>query len=284
MTSIMVRRPRPILRRPTRVRAGTPACGRCRPREGLASLCTAGATLRPGQGAGRGILVLGGCRSGKTAWAEAAGLELIRAAGHELPHAAGLDPARAAGRNQPILIYIATAAAGNDASMQARIARHQALRHPLWQTVEAPLDLPEALARVLAGAALPSLSASSAGKGGAAGQHAPGPLPLTPGAALPCPQVVLIDCISVWLSNLMAAGLAEQAVLAQAAQVAELLRAPACPVLVVSNETGLGVAPSTPLGNAFRDVAGLVNQMLAKSCAEAYFIVSGLACKLKGIS
>ncbi len=190
----------------------------------------------------RAVLVLGGCRSGKTAWAEEAGLKL----------------ARAYGGRQLNLIYIATARCeAEDQAMQERIARHRARRDPAWRALEAPLDLPAALGRALAG-----LSG--------------------PGGQIPeRPQAILVDCVTVWLANLMAAGLTEEAMLKRAEELAALLRAPACPVLVVSNETGLGVAPSTALGNAFRDAAGLVNQRLAKSCAEVYFIVSGLAQRLK---
>ncbi len=205
----------------------------------------------------RAILALGGCRSGKTAWAEAAGLELAR---------------NMAGGQRPRLIYIATALAGNDPAMQARIARHQSLRDPAWQTLEAPLDLPEALARVM-----PQISGAGDSADDEAGLDAS--LEAKPGL----PQVVLIDCVTVWLANLMAAGHDDRAILERAERLAELLRQPACPVFVISNETGLGVAPSTALGNLFRDIAGLVNQTLVKSCGEVYFIVSGLAQKLKSV-
>ena len=188
-------------------------------------------------------LVLGGCRSGKTAWAEEAGLAL-------------LEPR--AGLHSHYLIYIATAQSGSDPAMQERIARHRALRHPAWHTLEAPLDLPKTLALAMSGRLGPQ---GRAGEG---------------------PKAVLIDCVTVWLANLMGAGLDQAAILARAEELAALCRAPDCPVLLVSNETGLGVAPSTAIGNVFRDVAGLVNQTLVKSCADVYFIVSGLPQRLKG--
>lgn len=188
-------------------------------------------------------LVLGGCRSGKTAWAEEEGFKLLQSGG---------------ARRSQYLIYIATAQGEGDPALQERIARHQSLRHPAWHTLEAPLDLPEALTRAMSGKSCPT---------GLDGQR---------------PRAVLVDCVTVWLANLMAAGLDQAAVLERAEHLARLLRAPNCPVLVVSNETGLGVAPSTALGNYFRDMAGLVNQTLVKSCANVYFIVSGLAQQLKG--
>ena len=193
----------------------------------------------------RSVLVLGGCRSGKTAWAEALGLDW-----------AG-KPAGPAGNGSRHPVYIATALADDgDPAMQTRIARHRALRDPAWRTLEAPLDLPEVLAQVLAGAL--------------AGTFAP------PHGAAFRPQVALIDCITVWLANLMAAGHDQTAILERTDRLAELLRDPPCPVLLVSNETGLGVAPSTALGNQFRDLAGLVNQKLVKSCGDVYLIISGL--------
>lgn len=201
----------------------------------------------------RSVLVLGGCRSGKTAWAEALGLEWTK------------KPAGPAKNDSQRPVYIATALAeNNDPAMRARIARHRALRDPAWRTLEAPLDLPEVLAKVLAGAL--------------AGTFTP------PHGAAFRPQVALIDCITVWLANLMAAGHDQPAILERADRLAELLRDPPCPVLLVSNETGLGVAPSTPLGNQFRDIAGLVNQKLVKSCAEVYLIISGLPQQLKSAS
>ena len=177
------------------------------------------------------VLALGGCRSGKTAWAEKKCLELAE--------------------TRADLLYIATAKAEDDASMQERIARHQAARNPRWQTLEAPLDLPETLDR--------TMREISSGKR----------------------LVILIDCVTLWLSNLMAAGLGEEAVLSRVAELCALLSRPSCPVFIVSNELGLGVAPPTALGNSFRDLAGLVNQELAKSCEEVYFIVSGLARRIK---
>lgn len=177
----------------------------------------------------RAVLTLGGCRSGKTAWAEECCLALADA--------------------RTKLIYIATAQDENDASMHERIARHRAARNPRWQTVEAPLDLPETLARTTAGG--------------------------------DANRIILIDCMTLWLSNLMASGLNEKTILSRVAELCALLARPACPIFIVSNELGLGVAPSTSLGNAFRDLAGLANQSLAKCCGEVYFIVSGLAQRIK---
>lgn len=181
------------------------------------------------------VLALGGCRSGKTAWAEMRALALAEALG------------------EAELIYIATAEArDDDQRMRERIAKHQAGRDARWHTLEAPLDLPEAL------------KSATEQKDGTRRM-----------------RVILIDCVTVWLSNLMAAGFSEEMILSRVDDLATLLARPACPVFMVSNEVGLGVAPSTALGNVFRDIAGLANQRLVKCCGEVYFIVSGLAQKIK---
>ena len=139
-------------------------------------------------------------------------------------------------------IYVATAEAG-DAEMAERIARHRAERGAGWRTVEAPLDLVGALA--LAGEA----------------------------------DVVLVDCLTLWLSNLMLGGrdvgAATDGLLAALAE-AEV------PVVLVSNEVGMGLVPETPLGRAFRDAQGRLNQQVAAAVARVDFVVAGLPLRLKG--
>jgi adenosylcobinamide kinase / adenosylcobinamide-phosphate guanylyltransferase len=138
--------------------------------------------------------------------------------------------------------YIATAEA-LDAEMAARIDRHRAERGGHWTTVEAPLDLPGAILRIDA-----------------------------PGA------VCVVDCLTLWLSNLMGAGRDI------AAATAELCRAIplAAPTLVmVSNEVGLGLVPETPLGRQFRDHQGRLNQAVAQVADHVEFIAAGLPLRLK---
>ncbi|MBV5336105.1 bifunctional adenosylcobinamide kinase/adenosylcobinamide-phosphate guanylyltransferase, partial [bacterium] len=114
-------------------------------------------------------------------------------------------------------VYLATAQAW-DGEMAERIARHRDDRGPDWRTVEEPLDLPGALLR----------------EGGAG-------------------RVVLVDCLTLWLSNLMAA---ERDVGTATAAFVDVLQAAAGPVVVVSNEVGLGIVPDNPLARASRDHAG----------------------------
>ncbi len=137
------------------------------------------------------------------------------------------------------LVYIATAEAF-DAEMAARIADHRTDRGAGWTTIEAPHDLAGALAAVPGGAA------------------------------------VLVDCLTLWLSNLMLADRMEE--------VATLLPALAVrrgPVVLVSNEVGLGIVPDTPLGRAFRDAQGRLNQAVAAVADRVVFMAAGLPLVLK---
>lgn len=138
-------------------------------------------------------------------------------------------------------VYVATAEAG-DKEMADRIARHRASRGAGWSTVEAPLELTASLDR-LAG------------------------------------SFILVDCVTLWLSNLILAG--HDAAAEVEALVAALSRQPAT-VVVVSNEVGLGIVPDNALARRFRDVAGLANQRLADVCDEVVFMAAGLPLRLKG--
>lgn len=139
-------------------------------------------------------------------------------------------------------IYIATAQAF-DAEMAAKIAAHQRARGPDWRTVEAPLDPGAALREAKAG------------------------------------EVVLLDCATLWLSNLMLADL--DPALAWEGLASALADCPA-PVVVVSNEVGLGLVPDTPLGRRFREAQGMLNQRLAARAELAVLVVAGLPLVLKG--
>jgi adenosylcobinamide kinase / adenosylcobinamide-phosphate guanylyltransferase len=125
--------------------------------------------------------------------------------------------------------------------MQARIAAHQASRAEGWSTIEAPVALADAL--------------DSTG-----------------------PRPVLIDCLTLWLTNLMLGG--HDIPAATSALRAALSRRQA-PTILVSNEVGLGIVPETPLGRAFRDEAGRLNQNIAALASHVVFIIAGLPMVLK---
>ncbi|MBO0903303.1 bifunctional adenosylcobinamide kinase/adenosylcobinamide-phosphate guanylyltransferase [Jiella sonneratiae] len=165
--------------------------------------------------------VLGGARSGKSAFAE------------RLVSASGLAP-----------VYIATGRAF-DAEMDVRIALHRQRRGGDWRTVEAPIDLAGALA-------------SEAGPG----------------------RMVLVDCLTLWVTNLM---LEEHDVEADAAALFERLAAGlAGPVVFVASEVGLGIVPDNAMARRFRDHAGLVNQRVAALADAVHFVAAGLSMQLKG--
>jgi adenosylcobinamide kinase/adenosylcobinamide-phosphate guanylyltransferase len=166
----------------------------------------------------RSWLILGGARSGKTRRALAIG----------------------AGFRERV--YIATAEALDD-EMGERIARHREERGADWTTLEAPLDLPAAIA-------------------GIASRDA----------------VCVVDCLTLWLSNLMAAG---RPIDTEGEALCGAIAAARCSLVLVSNEVGLGLVPETPLGRAFRDHQGRLNQRVAAVADQVEFVAAGLPLRLK---
>ena len=152
-----------------------------------------------------------------------------------------IDSAIAAGRFGGAT-YVATAQE-LDAEMAARIAEHRRRRGDLWHTVEAPLDLVAALAA-----------------------HA------DPG------RPVLVDCLTLWLSNLMDRG---RDVGAETTALAAALQDLSGPVVLVSNEVGLGIVPANALAREFRDNAGRLNQRVAELADRVLFVAAGLPLTLK---
>ena len=140
------------------------------------------------------------------------------------------------------LLYVATAQAG-DAEMADRIARHRARRGPRWQTVEEPLDL----AAVLRGA-----------------ENREG--------------AVLVDCLTLWLSNLLHA---RRDPAAESEALLNVLPTLSRPVIFISNEVGLGVVPENALARAFIDHAGRMHKRLAEAADTVLFMAAGLAMPLK---
>jgi adenosylcobinamide kinase/adenosylcobinamide-phosphate guanylyltransferase len=138
--------------------------------------------------------------------------------------------------------YCATAEAG-DAEMAQRIAAHQARRGPFWQTIEAPFELAPAIV-----------------------------------AAATEEHPVLVDCLTLWLSNLM---LACRQADRKADELVWALYKAAGPVVLVANEVGMGLVPETPLGRRFRDAAGWLNQEVAAAADRVVFIAAGLPLVLK---
>jgi adenosylcobinamide kinase / adenosylcobinamide-phosphate guanylyltransferase len=141
----------------------------------------------------------------------------------------------------PPWTYVATAEAG-DAEMAKRIGDHRARRGSNWRTVEAPRDLVGALK---------------------AGEATP----------------ILIDCLTLWLSNLM---LAVADIDAETAHLERALAAAKAPVILVANEVGSGIVPEYELGRRFRDLQGVLNQRIAARADRVVLVVAGLPLVLKG--
>jgi adenosylcobinamide kinase/adenosylcobinamide-phosphate guanylyltransferase len=169
----------------------------------------------------RHLLVLGGARSGKTAFAE------------RLAMREGRKPA-----------YLATATA-LDAEMRERVESHQRGRSGRFATIEEPLALSDAI-----------ITASM--------QH----------------DVILVDCLTLWITNMLVSGDDVAEAVEQLAATLEQVKQ--TKIVLVSNEVGLGIVPDNAMARTFRDLAGSAHQRLAEICDDVYFIVAGLPMVLKG--
>jgi adenosylcobinamide kinase/adenosylcobinamide-phosphate guanylyltransferase len=167
----------------------------------------------------RRVLVLGGARSGKSRIA----LQVAESA-------------------SPERTYIATAQAFDD-EMRERIAQHRMERDASWRTIDAQLELCDALRDVTA-----------------------------PGKA------VLVDCLTLWLSNIV---LADRDPEPETERLVQSIREARGPLVLVSNEVGHGIVPSTPLGRRFRDAQGRLNQRVAEACDAVVFVAAGCPILLK---
>ena len=177
------------------------------------------------------------------------GFALKLAQGLSLPAEPGSTP----------VLFVATAEAG-DAEMEERIRKHRSSRPDEWSTLEEPIRLPEAVSE-----ALSEPGTRDAG-------------------------VVVVDCLNLWVSNMLLAGqdseraAIEEGVLDSARRLLECYQQGTASFVLVSNEVGLGLVPSHPLGRHFRDLLGKVNQLVAAEADEVYLLVAGLPLELKALS
>lgn len=169
----------------------------------------------------RHVLVLGGARSGKTAFAERLTLH------------AGARPA-----------YLATATV-LDGEMRDRVRSHQATRGAQFATIEEPIKLAAAIRK-------------------AGETH----------------DVILVDCLTLWITNLLMAG--ADVATAVGELCATLMEFEAAKVVLVTNEVGLGIVPDNAMARTFRDLAGSAHQRLAEICDDVYFVAAGLPLTMKG--
>jgi adenosylcobinamide kinase/adenosylcobinamide-phosphate guanylyltransferase len=142
-------------------------------------------------------------------------------------------------------VEVVVTAEARDVEMAARIRRHRAERPEGWRTVEAPRELEAALEGAAAGA------------------------------------LVIVDCLTLWVSNLMEQGLDDGAALARAREAAALAAARAAPTLAITNEVGAGVVPAAALARRYRDLLGQVNAAWAAAADQTLLLVAGRALPLQ---
>ncbi|MDY0374446.1 MAG: bifunctional adenosylcobinamide kinase/adenosylcobinamide-phosphate guanylyltransferase [Desulfobacterium sp.] len=142
-------------------------------------------------------------------------------------------------------IFIATSVP-TDKEMENRVTRHRQERGELWTTVEEPLEIADTIDR---------LSKSSG--------------------------VILVDCLTLWTSNLMFNNLGQSAIELNLQGLTSSLNRSHCPVILVSNEVGTGIVPENTLARQFRDMAGFVNQQIAAVAHEVIWMVAGIPVKIK---
>lgn len=168
------------------------------------------------------ILVLGGCRSGKSRQA--------LALAETMP-----------GKK----LFIATCIPGDD-EMNARVKQHQQERASHWITTEAPLLLPETLNE----------------------HNHEG-------------NILLVDCLTLWISNLLLSPAYADKIPVMVEHLTDSLKAAVCPILLVSNEVGLGIVPGDPLSRKFRDLVGQTNQAAAEIVDQVILMTAGIPLYLK---
>jgi adenosylcobinamide kinase/adenosylcobinamide-phosphate guanylyltransferase len=168
--------------------------------------------------------VLGGCKSGKSGYAQDKVLEA----------------------GEPDKVFLATCAP-RDEEMRLRIDRHRRERGPDWRTVEAQLELVEAVRL-------------QAGKG----------------------SVLLVDCLGMWVTNLLAQDLGESECHSRFDALCRTLKQAEAPVWLVSNEVGCGIVPGDAMSRSFRDLLGVLNQRVAGLADQVVWMVAGLPVGVKG--
>ena len=144
------------------------------------------------------------------------------------------------------LVFIATCIAYDD-EMKDRIAKHRQERSRHWHTVEAPTHLPETIE--------------------AAGEEA---------------GILLVDCLTLWISNLLMENQAPEKILDQLQRLTRAVVTVPCPVILVSNEVGTGIVPENKLARLYRDLVGSANQAVAECVDQVIWMVAGIPVTIKG--
>lgn len=142
--------------------------------------------------------------------------------------------------------FIATCVAGDD-EMKDRVSRHRKERGENWTTAEIPVFLAEAITQI----AVES-------------------------------DIILVDCITLWMNNLLMETEEPDRLYSQVKNLIDSLEHTICPVIIVTNEVGMGIVPENRLARFYRDLVGFTNQQLASCATDVIWMVSGIAVKIKG--
>lgn len=142
-------------------------------------------------------------------------------------------------------LFVATCVP-QDGEMRQRVLRHQQDRSPQWSTLETPVELAQSIA-----------------------QNGPDA------------DLMLIDCLTLWVSNLMLTYEDQKPIDDRVEGLCAVLRNPPCPLILVSNEVGAGIVPENPLARRFRDIVGWTNQQVAAACRQVIWMVAGLPVPIK---
>jgi adenosyl cobinamide kinase/adenosyl cobinamide phosphate guanylyltransferase len=143
-------------------------------------------------------------------------------------------------------IYLATCEALDDEMIQ-RVETHKRLRGPEWLTIEEPVEIADQIKQYADNA-----------------------------------EVILLDCLTLWLSNLLLRGNNDLKIMEEMERLIHTLRERRISVIIVSNEVGMGIVPADPLSRRFRDLSGMANQKIAEEADAMVFMVSGMPILLKG--
>ena len=143
-------------------------------------------------------------------------------------------------------IFIATCIPLDD-EMKLRVDSHRQERGRQWQTVEAPVRLAEAIVKINAGAG-----------------------------------IVLVDCLTLWINNLLMENQDSDFVLEQVQGLTRAVKSAVCPVIIVSNEVGTGIVPENKLARLYRDLVGSTNQIVAECVDQVVWVVAGIPVTIKG--
>ncbi len=144
-------------------------------------------------------------------------------------------------------LYLATAEV-LDEEMARRVEDHKNARGPEWQTVEEPIEIVDGI--------------SDYG---------------------PKVEVILLDCLTLWLSNLLLRWDDESRIMEEVDKLRKAIKESSTTLIVVTNEVGMGIVPADPLGRRFRDLSGMANQRMAEAADTVIFMVSGIPMFLKGV-